>query len=239
VRATLPEVAVPELPAEPALYARLLSAAGYFESVGFGDEDRNRAASYEANAQRVAIREQIADIEAYLKSLQMTITFKPFDSIGRSRIAQLINKSNQFNLTTRRYNEIDVAAFEADSTVFTLQVRLEDAFGDNGMIGVVICRDAAPATWEIDTWLMSCRVLGRRVEQMVLRELVEHARSRTVTRLVGTYLPTERNALVKDHYRKLGFALLDEDESGGSRWEFDTATDVEAAPMTVERAGFA
>jgi FkbH-like protein len=185
VRATLPEVAVPELSDEPSLYPRVLSAAGYFETVSFGDDDRNRAASYEANAQRVAIRDQIADLDTYLASLKMKITFKPFDSVGRARIAQLINKSNQFNLTTRRYSEIDVAAFEADPTVFTLQVRLEDTFGDNGMICVVICREGAQKTWEIDTWLMSCRVLGRRVEQMVLRELLAHARNRGLRRVLA------------------------------------------------------
>lgn len=237
VRATLPEVAVPELPDEPSLYARILSAAGYFESVSFGDEDRNRAASYEANAQRIAVREQIADLDAYLASLKMTITFKPFDSVGRARIAQLINKSNQFNLTTRRYTEIDVAAFEADPSIFTLQVRLEDTFGDNGMIGVVICRETDD-TWEIDTWLMSCRVLGRRVEQMVLREILAQARERGVRRVLGAYLPTERNALVRDHYRNLGFAPLEEDERGASLWELGAHAEIEEAPMEVVRAGF-
>ncbi|HTA37673.1 MAG TPA: HAD-IIIC family phosphatase, partial [Candidatus Acidoferrales bacterium] len=238
VRATLPDVAVPELPDEPSLYARILSAAGYFESVSFGDDDRNRAASYEANARRIATRDRIADLDAYLASLKMKITFKPFDSVGRARIAQLINKSNQFNLTTRRYTEIDVGAFEADPTIFTLQVRLEDTFGDNGMIGVVICREASQDTWEIDTWLMSCRVLGRRVEQMVLREILAQARERGVLRVLGAYLPTERNALVRDHYRKLGFALLDEDERGASRWELGSNAEIEEAPMEVVRAGF-
>ncbi len=239
IRANLPEVAVPELPDDPALYARTLAAAGYFESVGFGAEDRNRAHSYEANARRVAIREQVADIETYLASLNMKITFKPFDAVGRSRIAQLINKSNQFNLTTRRYTELDVASFEADPAVFTLQVRLEDAFGDNGMISVIVCRTLTPDAWEIDTWLMSCRVLGRRVEQAVLRELLEHARTRGVKRIIGRYLPTERNELVRDHFRKLGFELIEEDALGAATWAIDVTANVERAPMIVERSGFA
>jgi FkbH-like protein len=238
IRANLPEVAVPELPEDTSLYARTLAAAGYFEAARFGDEDRNRASSYEANAKRVAIREQVADLETYLASLQMNVVFAPFDAVGRARVAQLVAKSNQFNLTTRRHSELDVAAFEADPRVFTLQVRLEDTFGDNGMISVVICRDAYADEWEIDTWLMSCRVLGRRVEQMVLREIVTHARTHGIRRLIGAYLPTERNALVRDHYRKLGFELIGEDDGGATRWAFDTSVDVEAAPMTVERHGF-
>lgn len=239
VRTMLPEVAVPELPDDPALFARVLSAGGYFESVGFSREDRNRAAAYEANARRVPVGTQIGDLDAYLASLQMTIVFAPFDARGRGRIAQLINKSNQFNLTTRRYGELDVAKFETDPDVFTLQVRLLDAFGDNGTIGTVVCRKTAPHEWEIDTWLMSCRVLGRRVEEMVLREILAHARSRGIERLVGTYLPTNRNALVRDHYAKLGFTLIDRDHAGGTTWALDTAHEIEAAPMAVERTGFA
>jgi FkbH-like protein len=117
-------------------------------------------------------------------------------------------------------------------------VRLSDRFGDNGTIGVVICRPREASVWEIDTWLMSCRVLGRRVEQMTLRELVRHARDRGVTRLIGAYLPTPKNAMVADLYAKLGFALVARDESGASRWELRTDVDIDPAPMSVERAGF-
>ena len=139
----------------------------------------------------------------------MEIHFAPFDAVGRARIAQLINKSNQFNLTTRRYTEAEVAALEEDPEAFTLQVRLTDIFGDNGMISVVICRGehaAGSRTWAIDTWLMSCRVLGRSVEQMVLRELILAARRRGIERLVGRYIPSGRNAMVADHYAALGFS---------------------------------
>jgi len=234
VRQLLPRVAVPELPEDPALYARTLLAAGYFEAVAFSDEDRKRADFYQDNAKRLALQSKVGGIEAYLESLNMEITFAPFDAVGRERISQLINKSNQFNLTTRRYTEAEVAAAEADPDAFTLQVRLTDVFGDNGMISVIIARAAGEAEWEIDTWLMSCRVLGRKVEQMVLRELVLNAREQGVRRLIGVYRPTEKNAMVKDHYAKLGFTELGE---GGSHWVFDTATDIPAAPMTVIRVG--
>jgi FkbH-like protein len=238
VREMLPEVAVPELPDDPALYARTLLAAGYFEAIGFSDEDRKRAEYYHDNARRVALQGAIGDLEGYLRSLDMEIRFSPFDATGRSRIAQLINKSNQFNLTTRRYSEIEVAELEADPSLFTLQVRLRDRFGDNGMIGVVVCKPHSAGAWEVDTWLMSCRVLGRRVEAMVLREIVHHARARGIERLVGVFLPTERNAMVADHYEKLGFTLIERDASGESRWEFSSTNEVEPAPMRVERAGF-
>lgn len=232
VRRMLPDVAVPELPDDPALYARTLLAAGYFEALTFSDEDRARADFYQDNAKRVALQTAAGDLDGYLRSLQMELSLAPFDSVGRPRIAQLIAKSNQFNLTTRRYSEADVAAVEQDPSVVGLQIRLVDAFGDNGMISVVICRPRDPHTWEIDTWLMSCRVLGRRVEEAVLRELVLLARARGVRRLVGVYRPTERNALVKDHYAKLGFVALDE-ENG--EWSFDVDRDVAEAPMRVRR----
>ena len=237
VRELLPDVAVPELPDDPALYARTLLAAGYFEAVAFSEEDRKRAGFYADNARRVALRGQAGDVETYLASLDMRIVFKPFDAIGRSRIAQLINKSNQFNLTTRRYTEAEVAALESDAACFTLQVRLIDRFGDNGTIGVVICRPGASGEWEIDTWLMSCRVLGRRVEHMVLREMLHQARARGVRRLVGRYVPTERNGMVRDHYASLGFSAVDAGFAGETTWEIDTAVEIEPAPMAVDRAG--
>ena len=239
VRQILPEVAVPELPADPALYARTLSAAGYFESVVFSKEDSERAAFYQDNARRVSLRKQAGDVEAYLASLNMEITFQPFNAAGRSRITQLINKSNQFNLTTRRYTEPEIAQLESDSNCFTLQVRLADSFGDNGMISAVICRKSSFSEWAIDSWLMSCRVLGRRVEQMVLREILDHARRNEIGKLTGIYLPTGRNTLVKDHYQKLGFTPTGSEPDGTTTWQLEVnGAQVVAAPMMVTSLGF-
>ena len=235
IRRELPEVAVPELDADPANYARTLAAAGYFESIRFSDEDRTRAEMYQGNARRLSLQKQTGDIDAYLRSLDMRIVFNPFDRTTRARVAQLISKSNQFNLTTRRYSEAEVAEVEANRDAMTLHARLIDNFGDNGIICVVICRVTAPATWTIDTWLMSCRVLGRRVEQMVLREILLRARARGIRTLVGLYRPTERNAMVREHYGKLGFSLVGEDADGATRWELPTDTEVAEAPMAVER----
>jgi len=238
VRQLLPQVAVPELPEDPALYARTLLAAGYFEAVAFSSEDKKRAEFYQDNARRVALQQRAGNVDAYLESLEMRMTVSPFDDPGRSRIAQLINKSNQFNLTTRRYTEAEVAAAQHDPAVFTLQVRLADTFGDNGIISVLICRREG-SDWSLDTWLMSCRVLGRKVELAVLQELLSQARAQGVTRLLGTYLPTEKNALVRDHYEKLGFTLVEQRSDGSSTWELAVA-DVQLVPlpMTVERLGF-
>jgi FkbH-like protein len=126
VRQALPEVAVPEMPVDPAWYVRVLAAGGYFEAVSFANEDRERARMYGENAKRAALETSAGGIEDYLRSLAMTIRFAPFDAAGRARIAQLINKSNQFNLTTRRYSEAEIAALADDPTVFTLQ---RDDFG--------------------------------------------------------------------------------------------------------------
>jgi FkbH-like protein len=240
VREMLPQVAVPELPDDPALYARTLAAAGYFESIAFSEEDRKRAEMYQSNARRVALQRQSGDVDAYLASLEMEIVFAPFDRVGRARITQLINKSNQFNLTTRRYTETEIGAAEDDPAVFTLQVRLADKFGDNGMICAIICRpdtDAAPGerAWLIDIWLMSCRVLGRKVEQMVLREILGRARETGIDKLVGIYRPSDKNAMVRDHYEKLGFSKLAVEPDGTTLWTMPSATAVEPAPMAVRR----
>lgn len=235
VRQAVPEVAVPELPEDPALYSRILLGSGYFESVVFSDEDRIRADYYQANATRAVLLEKAGNLDEFLASLEMTITFAPFDEVSLDRIAQLVAKSNQFNLTSRRYTAGQLMALARDPKVFTLQVRLIDRFGDNGMICVVICRNDQ-AIWEIDTWLMSCRVLGRRVEEAVLHEIASNARRAGAAQLCGRYVRSERNAMVKEHYGKLGFRLQAEHDNGNADWVLDLAAlgRIEL-PMTIQR----
>jgi FkbH-like protein len=216
VRLVLPEVAVPELTEDPADYISLLANAGYFEAIGLSAEDMARADFYQANAERVSLQ-KVGNLEEYLHSLQMVATLSPFNAVGRVRIAQLINKSNQFNLTTRRYSENEVEAMENDPAKFSLQVRLADRFGDNGMISIVVF-DIGAEEWSCDTWLMSCRVLGRRVEELVLATVAQAAKKAGAKRLVGTYLPTKKNSLVTEHFAKLGFAKLSELADGGTAW---------------------
>ena len=217
VRYELPEVAVPELPEDPAYYPRTLLAAGYFEAVYFSDEDKSRVENYQANAKRAAFREAATDLNTYLKTLQMTAVLRPFDENGMKRIVQLISKTNQFNLTTYRHNESQTRDFMKNDQYFTLQVRLADAFGDNGMVSVVICKKSTEE-WFIDTWLMSCRVVGRRLEEVVFYEIVKSAKFEGVKKITGVYIPTERNEIVRDHYLKLGFEALNNDTLGATTW---------------------
>jgi FkbH-like protein len=216
VRDALPAVAVPELPEDPSEWLAVFQAAGYFEQTSFSREDQLRAGFYKANALRAAQMERIGNHDDYLRSLGMTLSIAPFDAAGRKRIAQLIAKSNQFNLTTRRYSEAEIAALQSDPDALTIQARLEDIFGDNGMISAVICRQTGPRL-EVDTWIMSCRVLGRRVEETILQYMVEQARLKGVTEIIGRYVPTARNGLVRDHFEKLGFVQI-EARNEGTTW---------------------
>jgi FkbH-like protein len=216
VRGELPMVAVPELPDDPALYPACLADAGYLEGRSLTVEDLERTRLYRAEARREEQRTASTDLAAYLRELKMEMRWQPFDVVGLPRIVQLINKTNQFNLTTRRYTESEVRLAMTDPLVLTLQLRLVDQFGDNGIIAIVIGRMAADGAPEmrIDTWLMSCRVLGRQVEQATLNLLVEHARGFGAARLTGEYRPTAKNGMVRDHYRGLGFSPLAQTEDG-------------------------
>ena len=206
VREFLPMVAVPELPDDdPAGWPALLSDAGYFESLGLTPEDLERTAQYQQNTARDALRSAASDLDGYLRALDMHMVWDEFDSVGRNRIVQLINKTNQFNLTTRRHTEADVDAIMADPRAFGLQIRLLDRFGDNGIIAIVIGKPAEPGIIELDTWLMSCRVLGRGVERATLNLAAAQAIALGATTLRGCYIPTAKNAMVRDHYTNLGF----------------------------------
>jgi FkbH-like protein len=225
VRTLLPEVAVPELGDDPSLYIRTLSAAGYFESVGFTKEDVARADQYKGNSDRAQLLETSRNLDDFLRSLEMNVDFAPFDAMGRKRITQLINKTNQFNVTTRRYTEKQVASLETSSDHYTLQVNVRDRFGDNGMIGVVIC-EIRPGEWEIDTWLMSCRVLNRKIEEAICNRIAIDARRAGVGKVIGTYLPTDRNGIARDLFQRLGFDASDAhpgDLQGSTRWVLDVA----------------
>lgn len=225
VRSALPSVMVPEIGTDPAYFVRALVASGFFEHLPLTADDTRRAAAYQARAEAKALQAVIGDYDAYLRSLEMELAISPFDAMGRARIAQLIQKSNQFNLTTKRYSEIDIATMEKDRTRLGWQVRLKDRFADHGMISVVIV-EKTECTWLIDTWIMSCRVLERGVERAVLHELARIAMQEGAKELIGIYKPTARNALVKEHYTRLGFeaAAVSEGNAKTYRLELSTAT---------------
>ncbi|HXI99952.1 MAG TPA: HAD family hydrolase [Micropepsaceae bacterium] len=212
VRRELPLVAVPEVGSDPAYFPSLICSAGVFEHLVLNADDLGRAASYEGNAQRVELQAKVGNYDEYLQSLGMTMELGRFDKVNRARIAQLINKSNQFNLTTRRYSEEDIQRREENREgVLCWQARLSDAFGAHGMIAVVIVH-MGPREWHIDTWLQSCRVLARGVEETLMNRLVEHAREAGVQRIIGEYVPTARNAMVADFFPRLGFAPIEGQE---------------------------
>jgi FkbH-like protein len=216
IRQELPMVAVPEVSDDPTGYPIALADAGYFEGLSITDEDRERTAQYQGNREREALKASVTDLPAYLRGLEMELITRRFDKIGMQRIVQLINKSNQFNLTTKRYTEEDIVSVMADPEAFGLQLRLTDRFGDNGIIAIIIGRLRANKDLYIDTWLMSCRVLGRQVEPTTLNLICQEALKLGARRVVGEYIPTKKNGMVKEHYARLGFTVMETDPSGGN-----------------------
>lgn len=237
VRRELPMVAVPEIGEDPATFAQTLADAGYFEGLAITEEDRARTEQYQGNRRRDRLKASATDLDSYLRSLEMELSWRRFDKLGLQRTVQLINKTNQFNLTTRRYTEEDVLAVMEDSRAFGLQLRLVDRFGDNGIIAIVIGKMSGEDDLLIDTWLMSCRVLGRQVEPTTLNLIAEAAKRLGARRLIGEYLPTKKNGMVKDHYAKLGFNLVETGADGGSRSVLDLPTFIPASTfITVTEA---
>lgn len=219
MRADLPAVAVPEIGDDPAHYPRLLYAAGYFERQSLTREDLQRAEFYSTERQRSSGRENFSSVEDYLGSLDMTLTCMPINAVDLTRATQLINKTNQFNLTTQRRTEDEVKALVNDPSVFTLTARLSDKFGDLGLIAVAICKRTERGAWAIENLLMSCRVLNRGVEQAFMSVIAAAARSHGITELIGRYLPTERNAMVATLFARLGFTQIDELSDGQTIWQ--------------------
>jgi FkbH-like protein len=237
VRRELPMVAVPEVGDDPATFAQTLADAGYFEGLAVTEEDRARGEQYQGNRQRERLKASASDLESYLGSLEMELIWRRFDKLGLQRTVQLINKTNQFNLTTRRYTEEDVLAIMEHSRAFGLQLRLVDRFGDNGIIAIVIGKMNGEEDLLIDTWLMSCRVLGRQVEPTTLKLIADSAKKLGALRLVGEYLPTKKNGMVRDHYAKLGFTVVETGEDGSSRAVLDLPTFMPASTfITVTEA---
>jgi FkbH-like protein len=224
VRDALPMVAVPEVPDDPAMIPHILADAGYFESLAITAEDLQRSGQYQENIAREQHRATASDMASFLRGLDMRMVYRRFDTLGMQRIVQLINKTNQFNLTTRRYTEADVAAIIADPDSFGLQLRLLDRFGDNGIIAIIIGRMLDPAVLTIDTWLMSCRVLGRQVEATTLNLIAATAQAMGARTLRGVYSPTAKNGMVRDHYARLGFTVTTRTEAGGSTADLDLTT---------------
>jgi FkbH-like protein len=237
IRQSLPVVAVPELPADADGYARRLADAGYFEAVAFTAEDVQRVEQYAANASREALLESSQSMDDYLQALAMEVRFGPVGPVDLARVTQLINKTNQFNPTTRRYSVEEVAAICADDEGFTLQLRLTDRFGDNGLVSAALLRPDTgdPEALEIDTWVMSCRVFGRQLEVEAMNLMVETARRRGVRRLRAAYIPTPKNGVVSQLYPELGFTRLTDGTEGSATWWVLPLADYVTRPTYITR----
>lgn len=216
VRGLIPEITVPELPEDPALYLSYLQSLNLFETVSFSVADLSRTQQYQEEGQRTQTAAQFASYDEYLQSLEMAAHVAPFDAFHTPRIAQLTQRSNQFNLRTRRYTEADVERLANDPRYLTQWYELKDKFGDYGLISVVVLEEIDKHTLFIDTWLMSCRVLKRGMERFIINKMVALAHESGYITLVGEYLPTPKNAMVKDIYENMGFTPL-----GNSRYQLD------------------
>ena len=207
IQAQLPDVAVPEVGNDVSKYAEFIDRGRFFEPVSLSKEDLERAALYAGNTQRAEQATKFADYGEYLDSLEMTAEIDAFKPVYLERIAQLTNKTNQFNLTTRRYTLAEMEAAAKDPSSIGLYGKLTDRFGDNGLISIVLGRSEG-ATLHMDLWLMSCRVLKREMENAMLDVLAERARARGLETILGYYLPTAKNGMVADFYPRLGFSSI-------------------------------
>jgi FkbH-like protein len=221
VEAQIPGIAVPDVGNEVAKYQSVIDAGRYFETISLAKEDLARAKLYAENSQRAKLEQKFANYGEYLDSLEMTAEIEEFNATYIERIAQLTNKTNQFNLTTRRYTLAEIEATVVDDTCIGIYGKLTDRFGDNGLISIVLGHVEA-TDLHLDLWLMSCRVLKRDMELAMLDGLTERAHHRNVRKLVGYYIPSAKNGMVADHYEKLGFSPVSRDDATGATvWSLD------------------
>ncbi len=207
VKENIPNITVPELPEDPADYLEYLYTLNLFETVSFSDEDTERTRQYQMAAERSLIQTSFTNENEFLKSLNMQSLVEPFNKFNGPRVAQLSQRSNQFNLRTVRYTEADIDRMIVDKNYFTLSFTLEDKFGDNGLICVVVLKRKAEHILFIENWFMSCRVLKRGMENFVLNTIASLSKENGFKYLEGQYLPSAKNEMVKEHYLNLGFEV--------------------------------
>lgn len=238
MREALPEVTVPEVPEDPALVPRMLSDAGYFEALTVTSDDRQRATSYAANRARAALEGQSTDLESYLRNLSMRLEWSPFQPADINRVAQLSGRTNQFMLTAKRYTPEMARAQAMAPNTLTFQFRLLDRFGDNGLIALAVAKIQEDGALEIENLQMSCRVLGRRVEDAIFLVIARAAEARNLRRLSGTFEPLPRNEIVRTLFPRLGFSLIPAtSDSGVERYglALDQMPDLDP-PLTIAEA---
>ena len=210
VRENIPGITVPELPVDPGDYLEYLYSLNLFETASYSNADKDRTKQYQVEAKRVSLQKTFSNEADFLKSLDMISVVSGFTKFNTPRVAQLSQRSNQFNLRTIRYTEADIEALAQDPEVIDLSFTLEDKFGDNGLIAVIIMKPQDAETLFVDTWFMSCRVLKRGMENFTLNTMVERAKAAGYKRIVGEYLPTPKNKMVEQHYPDLGFTKIED-----------------------------
>ena len=235
VAAQLPDVAVPDVGSDVSRFAEALEQEQYFEVDKIVKEDLSRSSYYSANVQRNVSQGKFKDYGEFLNSLEMVAEIAPFVPVYLERITQLINKTNQFNLTTRRYTGAEVEAMAKDPQYLTLYGRLNDKFGDNGLVSVLVGRVTGEVL-EIDIWLMSCRVLKREMELAMFDTLVEQCQARGIHKIIGIYIPTKKNTMVAGLYRELGFTNVEQGDGGRTVWHFEIPQDYTIKSSHIHRA---
>jgi FkbH-like protein len=217
VRIGISDITVPNLPEDPAEYLGYLRTLNLFETASFTDEDEIRTQQYQEEAKRNILQKSFGNEEDFLKNLNMLSDLKPFNKFTIPRVAQLTQRSNQFNLRTIRYTEEEILQIADSKEYFSLSFTLEDTFGEHGLIGIIILKNIDNESAFIDSWIMSCRVLKRGMENFTLNKIVELAKEKGFNRIIGEYIPTKKNAIVKNHYLDLGF------RSEGEEWILELA----------------
>lgn len=220
VSSSINGIATPEINT-PEQYIRTLDKNAYFEVTSFSQDDLKRNEMYKANASRAVLMQDYSDYREYLMGLDMHAEIQGFIPVYIQRITQLTNKSNQFNVTTKRYTVSEIEAAAVSSDYITLYGRLEDKFGDNGVVSVVIGRKEEKSL-NVDLWLMSCRVLKRDMELAMLDTLVAKCKEQSIEKIVGHYIPTSKNGMVKELFSFFGFTKIDETDDGSTTWELET-----------------
>ncbi|MBE9576420.1 HAD-IIIC family phosphatase [Flavobacterium proteolyticum] len=205
VRENISGITVPELPEDPAEYLEYLYTLNLFETNSFSDEDKERTKLYQIEAQRTVTKQKFTNEDDFLKSLDMISVVASFTKFNIPRVAQLSQRSNQFNLRTVRYTESDIENLAKSNEYATFAFTLEDKFGDNGLIAVVVLKKNSETDLFIESWFMSCRVLKRGMENFMLNTLTAYAKANGFERIIGEYIPTPKNEIVKNHYQNLGF----------------------------------
>jgi FkbH-like protein len=220
VKQVLPQVLVIDLPSSPFLYRQTLEDINDFNVLALTEEDKMRGEMYLARKKREELRESISSLEDFLKSLEMKVVIRPANEMSMQRIVRMVNKTNQFNLTTRRYTDVEIGKMKGAVEEFMIySMQVSDRLGDEGIVGVAIVRKE-PEMWTLDTFLLSCRVIGRKVETAFLAKIVADAKKQGVSMLVGEYIPTKKNVPVKSFYADHGFTEL-EREGNVYRWRLD------------------